>query len=242
MRTRYFKIFLPAVTLLLLAAGCKKEEIMHYEGGGTLYFAQQATRYSFVETPFEQTGVISVEVVVGGPVEDFDRPIPVRINGMGENTTASMYRISSNSMVKAGADRGYVEIEVSNPDMIEGATTDHLLYLMIDENEYFKPGGFIQLFETRVEWSSDIIQPATWNDFALFCCARYSRNCYKAIIEATGLRELYYRTPDPDTGLFYTQYQCRAIGKVFGDWIREYNATHPEPYRHDDGTDVVPLY
>ncbi len=241
MRTRYFKIFLPAVTLLLLAAGCKKEEIMHYEGGGTLYFAQQATRYSFVETPFEQTGVISVEVVVGGPVEDFDRPIPVRINGMGENTTASMYRISSNSMVKAGADRGYVEIEVSNPDMIEGATTDHLLYLMIDENEYFKPGGFIQLFETRVEWSSDIIQPATWNDFLT-----QSWN-YNALAfgeeTASGLG-----VPVRPAGC------CPAAGRLCGSHELGHEHFRPDfraalcfqrsriDYRHDDGTDVVPLY
>ena len=79
-----------------------------------------------------------------------------------------------------------------------------------------------------------------------FFTSKYSSNVYRAIIASTGLTEFWYYDPDPETGYRLDQYEGWVYGKMFGDWIREYNKTHDDVYRHDDGAykgeEIVPIY
>jgi len=79
----------------------------------------------------------------------------------------------------------------------------------------------------------------------VFFTEDYSSNAYRAIIASCGITEFWYFDYGPN-GEMESPYTGYYLGRKFGDWIREYNATHDDVYRHDDGDlagqPVVPMF
>lgn len=240
MRKRYDKwvysslLWLAGVSLLV--TGCKEEEVIYYEGTDALYFQTATQGYSFLLTPDEEEATISLYIQLAGQVSEEERPIALEVvQNEYTNAQAGQYRIES-AVMPAGENHALVKLVMKNPAKIAGAPTTLQLELQLAENKYFVPGGFINYFRTKVYWSTEAIQPRTWSSMRLFFCSTYSSNVMRAIAASCGITELWVFDVDPETGDYSHSYnQAVILGKRFGDWIREYNATHDDVYCHDDG-------
>ncbi|MDR1273449.1 MAG: DUF4843 domain-containing protein [Odoribacteraceae bacterium] len=227
--------------------GCEQEGIMQYEGGAGLFFTAHAQDLSFMAKLNAEKDTMAVYVhLMGNPV-DYDRPISVEVvNDTNTTATPEQYRVLEGAKVLANDTCGWVRVEVKNPDLLNISTKMLSLRIRLVENEYFKIGGFLTYDVIKLTWTMDIVQPQTWNAIQVFCTRTYSSNAYRAVIASTGLLEFWYFYYDPVTGYRMDQYEASVYGKQFSDWIREYNATHDDVYRHDDGpaagTQVIPIY
>lgn len=225
---------------------CQQEEVMYYQGGNAVHFLDTVSNYSFIQNleAVKDTMVIPV-LLVGNPA-DWDRTFKVEVVE-DEYTTATegQYRILS-SEVLAGDTCGYLYVEIMNPEKLDIETKTLNLHLNLLDNDELKAGGWLKYLTMKLTWSSDLVKPYSWRSMYYFICKKYSSNVYRAYIEATGLYEMYYSlTPDPVTGEKWEQNYCYVLGTKFGDWVRNYNATHDDVYRHDDGDyageEIIPI-
>lgn len=235
------------ISMFLLLNGCNKDDIMYYEGGGAVFFTKSIQNFSFMTNMEAEKDTMLVYVhLVGNPV-DYDRPINIEVvNDSNTTATSSQYRILEGAKVAANDTFGNIYIEVYNPDFLDIDGKSLSVRIRIMENEYLKPGGFTDYFATTLRWTTDLVQPETWRAMRFFFTSKYSTNVYRAIIASTGLTEFWYYEPDPVTGYQLDQYEGWVYGKKFAEWIREYNESHDDVYRHDDGEyageEIVPIH
>lgn len=243
MKTKKY-LFLLSLIIIGLSS-CKDSDIMYYEGGSVLHFMKKTQGLSFMTKPnIEKDTMIVRALVVGNPV-NYDRTFAVEVVDTSTTATPEQYRILQ-TIVPANDTCGYLHVEVTNPDFLNIKETTLTLGLIIKDNDAFKAGGWLSYISIVLTWTSDLIQPETWRAMRFFFTSKYSSNVYRAIIASTGLTEFWYYNPDPETGYQLDQYEGWVYGKKFGDWIREYNETHDDVYRHDDGDyegeEIVPIY
>ncbi|MDR1720736.1 MAG: DUF4843 domain-containing protein [Dysgonamonadaceae bacterium] len=218
----------------LAFCGCKEDMIEPYNMRG-LFFTTKTLNASFIMIPDEEKMITSIRVKVMGDTVSYDRPFKVEVvPGDGTTASESQYRIID-AVVPAGEWFGSVRIEVANPAKLTGVPSLLAVTLKIVENENFTPGGFMDFLQVKLTWTADYAKPRTWREMRFFFCSYYSTNVYKAIIESCGITEFDYYQANPETGYQYDQYEGFVLGKKFGDWVRNYNATHDDVYRHDDG-------
>jgi hypothetical protein len=220
---------------------------MYYEGGGGLFFTVKTQGLSFMANMNAEKDTMAVYVhLMGNPV-DYDRPISTEVvNDSSTTATSAQYRILEGAKVAANDTCGWVYVEVKNPDLLDIGTNNLALKIQLVPNEYFKIGGFLTYDVVTLTWTTDVVQPITWRAMRFFFTSVYSSNVYRAIIASTGLLEFWYYEPDPETGYQLDQYEGWVYGKYFGEWIRNYNLTHDDVYRHDDGAnaglEIIPIY
>jgi hypothetical protein len=220
---------------------------MQYEGGGALFFTLKTQGLSFMAKMDAEKDTMSVYVhLMGNPV-DYDRPISVEVVS-DSNTTATpdQYRVLEGARVPANDTCGRIYVEVKNPNLLGIAASNLSLRIRLVGNDYFKIGGFLTYDAINLTWTTDLVQPETWRAMRFFFTSVYSSNVYRAIIASTGLLEFWYYDADPATGYQLDQYEGWVYGKYFGEWIREYNNTHDDVYRHDDGPnagmEIIPIH
>ena len=83
-------------------------------------------------------------------------------------------------------------MRVSNPNLLNLGTPTLTLRLKLIDNNEIQAGGWLDYLTIDLTWSSDVVQPATWNSMRWFTCTQYSSNVFRAYIAATGLLEMYY--------------------------------------------------
>lgn len=243
MKTKKY-LFLLIVALTGFNA-CEKSDIMYYEGGAAIHFMKTEQGLSFITKPDNEKDTMIVRALVVGNPADHDRTFAVEVIDTLTTATPDQYRILQ-AIVPANDTLGYLQIEVTNPDFLNIEETTLTLGLKMKDNDDFKAGGWLSYISTVLTWTVDLIKPETWNNMSRFFCSKYSSNVYRAIIASTGLTEFWLNKADPETGYKIDQNEAYVYGKYFGDWIRNYNATHDDVYRHDDGDyagePVEPIY
>ena len=245
MKKRLYTLISCLASLLLFAA-CEKSDLPYYTGGNVLHFdyPQATAGLTFLNNLEADCDTLKIPVEMTGMPADVSREFKMVIPEDDTITTApeGSWRIVK-SHVDAGAAKGDLWLELKNPEKMGKKT--FVLRLKITDNENFKAGGRLNYLATTITWSSDVVRPQTWSAMRWFFTSQYSSNVYRALIASTGLLEFWYYDPDPETGYQLGQYEGWVYGRKFGDWIRNYNATHDDVYRHDDGDyagqEIVPI-
>ena len=247
------RIILSVFSLLACLAfqSCNEEEIMYYEGGNAVHFLSTSISDSFITDLTQETRTLSIPVQLVGNISEKDLTFSVKVLEDEERTTATtdQYDIIS-CTVPAGETEGRLNIELKNPDMLNIDTKTLKLALALVDNEEVKAGGWRDFLEIDLTWSSDYVQPKTWRAFYFYVCKKFSPAMYRAYIAATGYTECYLslgNTVDPETGAYWSNNKGYAIGKKFGDWIRQWEEENGQKYLHDgdyeySGTPVEPLW
>lgn len=254
MKNIIFKSILLFACILCLPS-CEEEEIMYYEGGSAAHFLSTTQNHSFLLTLEDVDAEMVVPVMLVGNPVDKDLNLSYKIindEESGYTTTAAEghYEIVE-AIIPKGEQRGWIKVRVKNPNKLGIEEKTLTASLELTSNDDVQAGGWLDYLKIKLTWSYDVVKPYSWNSMRYFLCSVYSSNVYRAYIAATGFMEMYYSlTPDPslpDTNEYWwSQERCYVLGKKFGDWVREYNKTHDDVYRHDDGTNagepIEPLY
>ena len=240
---QYFVLF---VIMCVGIYGCSDSDIMHYEGGNALHFMKLRQGLSFMTNMEAEKDTMFIKVLLVGNPVNVEREFAVEVVSDSNTTaTSDQYRIVK-ATVPANDTIGTLAPEVCHPEFLNIEESTLKLKLAVKDNEYFKAGGWLNYITIQLTWTTDLVQPETWNAMRYFFTSKYSSNVYRAIIASTGLTEFWYYDPDPETGYRLDQYEGWVYGKKFADWVREYNRTHDDVYRHDDGAykgeEIVPIY
>src|SRR5690606_27122277 len=113
-------------------------------------------------------------------------------------------------------------------------------HLRLVDSPDFKQGN-TESIDYTFKWTNKVVVPS-WSYFRYFFCATGSTTAYLAIVESTGLTS-FTAADFREIG----QTGGEALGRKFGDYVKQYNLEHPdEPLVHDDGAaageEIVPLY
>ena len=256
-----FYILMVMAGLMATLSGCKKEPLLPYTGGDRVCFQTHAANYSFFEKSVAEypTNSVRLKLYIMGFSKPYDRTVTGAALDDDPNTpeaqrlttaAPSDYRILG-GVIPANSVEGWFDIELINQDKLAIETLR--LNLAITENEHFLP-GLKENYTYRLTWSQRLLQPRTWSRMALRLCATYSSQVYRIYIMLTGLTEMCMTDsdmgPDPENNpsdRVLPTAVSTAYGYLFGNYIRAYNATHPDaPMLHDDGlmagAPIIPIY
>ena len=239
---KYYVLF---ALLVIGVVSCEKSKIMYYEGDNTLHFQRSEQNLSFLVNPQKEKDTMIVKANLGGYTANYERTFSIEVIDSNTTATSEHYHIIK-SVVPANDTVGYIYIEVINPKFTNTGEHTFQLALKLIDDDNFKAGARLEKLRTTLSWTINIAKPDTWRDMAVFCCPYYASNVYEAIIEATGYLQFYYYQADSETGIRHSMQEGYVLGRKFGEWVRNYNATHDEPLRYSDGDHegeiVVPKY
>ncbi|MGI0107026.1 DUF4843 domain-containing protein [Salinimicrobium sp. WS361] len=229
--------FLIVMVLGFFGVSCERDEIGAFEAEPAVNFVNDSIQYSFVQNPSNEY-LLEVPVNILGNSSAVDRYFDVQIID-DSLTTANpeLYEIIE-AKVPAGAFSGNLIIKLKKSPVLDDTSVS--LHVTLVESDDFST-GILEASSTKIIWSNKIIIPA-WTYFRYFFTSYPSTKAYRIFIEVTGMTTFSindYR----DLGATGAQ----ALGKAYGDYIRAYNAEHPDaPLVHDDGPNegepIIPVY
>lgn len=222
----------------LIFSGCEQNEIMSYqEDYSAVNFTSDSTTYSFLEnTDDEYIQKIPVRIVGDSAAQD--RPFKVEvINDSLTTAEPDDYEIMD-GIIEAGKFEDTLSVRLFNSEKLSEEKVS--LHLRIVNSEDFKPGA-VEDNTYLLTWTDRIVVP-DWTWYRFFFCTNSSTTAYRVFVESTGRTSF---TSDDYRGL--GQYAAIALGRQFGDYIKQYNEDHPEnPLIHEDGPAegelIEPLY
>ena len=233
----------------VVLGGCTEDALKAYSGGDAVCFWVRERNHSLYGATVEMLPVdtISVRITIMGYPRPYDRTVTgAAVEGVNTTAAPGEYRILG-GLIPANATDGWFQVEVKNMDKLQ--TEQLSLNVVLTENEYFIPG----LKENRnmaLTWTCKLVQPQTWATMSSYICATYSTLVYRLIIQITGRTEIWYSAtsgsnPNDPEGGWVSLVQVQLWGLEFGNYVRTYNAEHPDaPLLHDDGvaagTPVIP--
>lgn len=217
---------------------CKKSDVLSFQAQSAVNFTGTSSEYSFL----------------GNATGEYIEEIPVRIIGEASSkeryfsaevvrdtvTTAAdnLYEIIG-GVVPADSYTGVLRVKVKNDPSLR--TQKVAVKVRIISAGDFVAGN-TETSTFIVRWSEQIVVPA-WTYFRYFFTSVASTKAYQLIVQTTGLKTLtateYQRVVTPAG--------AEALGRVFGDYVKQWNLDHPNDILlHDDGTKagqpIVPLY
>jgi hypothetical protein len=90
--------------------------------------------------------------------------------------------------------------------------------------------GTVEANQFVLKWTDQVIVPA-WTFYRFFFTSQPSTAAYRAIVESTGITQFTIQDY-----LAVGPAGAEALGRVFGDYVKEHNLQNPDnPLRHDDG-------
>lgn len=240
--------FITVCTVILLFAGCKKEEVKYFDGGDAVNFWDHVWRQSLFGATTDELpqDTMFLKIALSGRTANRDRVVTATaVEDLAgtpaekklTTATQDQYQIIG-GIIPADSLNGILKVVIKNPQIL-ATIPDLRLRIKLTPNADFVTGlsenNFIDL-----AWSRELLQPATWRAMRFFFCATYSTTVYKIIIQATGLKEFYYYE-----GLV-TQEEGWVLGKKFGERVRQLSSLQGSPLLHEDGpavgTAIVPIY
>ena len=242
-------VIIMAVLGAIALGGCKEEPLQPYTAGEAICFYTHSFNLSFYGLTVEEQSseIVKMGIHIMGFTKPYDRAVTGAVIEKGTTATPDEYRILG-GMIPANTATGIFEVELMNRDKL--ATDELILNVALTENEHFVP-GLKENYTFRLLWSQKLVEPDSWDRMRSYFCAVYSSQCYKAIILATGRKQFYNNRngPDPDDPEHrqLTSEAMYTYAVMFGNYIRQYNAEHPDaPMLHDDGpgmgSPIVPIY
>lgn len=213
---------------LWVLQGCDQQNVASFgeERVSGVNFATDSTSYSFLGNP-EPNVIEEVPVQILGSDSEEDRTFEVEVIE-GSLTTAESedYELLEGT-VEAGSIIGTLPVELFNSEKLDESEIS--LHLRIADGGDFQRGAK-EAGETVIYWTNKVIVP-DWSYYQYFFCSYPSSEAYRAIVESTGVERF-----DQSDYLEVGQDGGQALGRKFGDYVREYNEQNPDnPMTHDDG-------
>ncbi len=235
---KYFGYILTMSVSAWLLSSCERSELPKYSAENAVNFTSAQVEYSFL----------------GNASGEYIQAIPVKIMGDTANhlrtftaevvrdtlTTApdNLYEIIGGE-VPAGSFTGTLKVKVKNDAFLKKNRV--AVKLKLGRTADFVPGN-IESSICRLQWSELVVIPTPWTYYGAFFCSKPSTLVYQLIVQTTGMKTFTsaeYRVLTP-TG-------AEAIGRVFGDYVKQWNKDHPDNIlKHDDGVlagqPIVPMF
>lgn len=169
-----------------------------------------------------------------GNLSATDRAFTLDIIADSTTAPANLYEILETKLPANSTD-GILKIKVKNSTILDEASVK--LRVRINGGAAFVTGNE-EYAEYTLEWTNQVIAPASWTYFGAIFCVKKSVNVYKLIVEVTGMSVFgaaEYRA--------LTVAGAEAIGYMFGNYVKQWNLDHPDdPKLHNDGTEIDPVY
>lgn len=223
--------------VMILPAGCKKEELTAFKASGAVNFSAKTTEYTFLGNPSNEY-IQEVAVRIIGDTVDYDRHFQVEVVN-DTNTTAQPADYSIvDGLVKAGSYTGVLKVKLFNSAKL--ATSQISLKVKL-VNGGDMAAGNTEASTSIIKWSNKVVIP-TWTYYRVYFVTVPSTLAYRLIVQTTGLTTI--------TAAQYSAMQASgatALGTKFGDYVKQWNLDHPnDKLKHDDGTqagqEIAPLY
>lgn len=236
--------YLPFVgSAFVLLMGCEKSEPSAFHAEPAVVFDYinvegQVNRFSFLGTT-DEVGEVKIPVIINGFPSEQNRSFEVEVvTDTITDAASSDYQILP-GVIQAGKVRDTLVVQLFKKAELDSITKH--LYLRVAANENFVAGVREKQY-MQIQWSNRAIMPTWGTYFRTFFSAAGSTQAYRIFVETTGLTNFTaaeYR--------IYQQAGAEVLGKEFGDYIRNWNAQHPnDPLVHDDGAQIgqpiVPRY
>ena len=232
---------------------CKEQDVELYENNPGVYFPIQDEDliyyYSFFSDPSIQLGgkdTIYLDVNVSGLISDKDRNFLAEvIEGDNTNGLTDQYKILP-GIVKANEITGKLPIEITRTDDLSDKS--RTIEIKLKPNEEF-PFMDLAIKNYVLSYTSLITKPNSWDSFEVYFFGKYSRKWYSFIAETLGVAEFIQHKKDWwDWYLSESVSSAKSAGAdaimtayetKMRITLRDYNNSHAEPFKHDDGEPVV---
>ncbi|MFY0715336.1 DUF4843 domain-containing protein [Seonamhaeicola sp. NFXS20] len=220
----------------LLIVSCDKDEINEFQAESAINFVNDSIQYSFITEPADEY-ILEVPVAIIGDTVSYDRTFTAKIID-DELTTAptELYELLEGT-VPAGSFTGSLSVKLKKDPILE--TSSVAIHIGIEPSSDFIEGNY-DTNSVKLIWTNKIVIPA-WTYFRYFFTRYSSTAAYRAFIASTGMVSFTlndYRALGP-TG-------AQAMGKAFGDYVRQYEIDNGTPLLHDDGDhageEIIPIY
>lgn len=208
--------------------GCEQEKTLQYENNPAINFGSGSGIFSFIATPDLADTVLTVDLNIMGFAAEIDRQVNVVV--LKDSTTAVDYEVLTPTIIEKGKYTGKVKVKVKNTPLLK--EKEVRLWLLLNDSDDFIVGTSGMDYAV-LRWSNRLIQPANWR-WLRYYFGTYSTCFYEFIIEVTGRTEFPYNHPDaslPPMGVD----EVKAWAGMVKEALDEYNATHDEVMKHDDG-------
>ncbi|MDN3667574.1 DUF4843 domain-containing protein [Algibacter miyuki] len=221
---------------LVLVMSCEKDEIDNFSAAPAINFVNDSIQYSFIQEVSNEY-ILEVPVAIIGNTADYDRYFNVEVLD-DELTTATtdLYEIIEGK-VPAGEFTGNLLVKLKKSPILDDTSVSIHIASMTSDDFVI---GNTESNTTKLIWTNKIVIPA-WRYFGFFFTRYSSSAAYRVFLATTGLTDFSitdYRAVGP-TG-------AQALGKAFGDYIRQYEIDNGTPLLHDDGDHagevIVPIY
>ncbi len=235
--------FLAYMSFSMLFFGCKKSEPTAFDEKAAITFnyfqvSDSKQMFSFLGKS-GAVGTVKIPVIINGFPEDRDRRFEVEVvTDTITDAKPSDYQIET-GIVHAGNVKDTLILKVNKTTELDDKVLN--LYLRVKSNDEFNR-GIAERQYYQVAWSNQAIMPTWGTYFRTFFSTAGSTMAYRIFVETTGLTNFTateYR--------LFGQAGAEVLGRKFGDYIRAWNAAHPEDrLLHDDGASkglaIVPKY
>lgn len=222
-------IYLGIIAILSFSlSGCEEEKTLQYVNNPAINFSGGTTIFSFIATPDLADTILTTDLNIMGFAADVDRQVNVEV--LKDSTTAVDYELLTPTIIGKGKYTGKVKIRVKNTPLLK--EKEVRLWLVLKKSDDFIVGNSGSDYAI-LKWSNRLIQPANWR-WLRYYFGTYSTLFYEFIIEVTGRTEFPYNHPDtslPPMGVD----EVKAWAGMVKEALDEYNATHDDVMRHDDG-------
>ena len=242
-------LFIAAVSALLLAGSCKKNELSYFDDS---YVAlniwlkagnavADSVTYNFAYTVLKRDSIMFSARLAGMPA-DYDRTF--RLKAVEGDVDKVQFE-TQDYVLKAGEYEGSFPIFINKPDgYSEFQNVSGHIVFELEENEYFKPGA-VETNRLHIVFKNFLAKPDDW-DSAMYpymplsrYFGTYSDVKYAFIIQATGYSNFsVYYTMSSDPGLpdnVITSTVADRLKQKCKLALAEYNEQHSEPLTDEFG-------
>lgn len=218
--------------------------------------------YSFLDAGTSDKGSIiyNIPVMLIGNISSYSRSINYIINSKTSTAPKESYEILE-AVIPANEYTGYIRIKLYNTEELE-KTTYILTLLLTCSNEL--SAGPKEYITSQLSWNNQIPSPpntgytrtynmiiAGENNFLSTSSNSYSNKALRVIVDALGWTNWddtsahsgLYNTDGykylPKYSFIYNDNSYQAYSAKVGEYIRKYNAEHPnDPLVHDGGKNI----
>lgn len=237
MKVEKIKLIVSVLAILILT-GCKKEEIIFFNGNASANFWDHEYGHSFfgVDEHVISADTLVFKIAIVGPIANYERkvmaaavPDPKGTDSVNRFTTATpdQYEILGGT-IPADSLYGNFKVVVKNSTYLSTPKTELRLKIRMIETKDMKV-GLVENNYINIKWSREVLRPVTWRAMRFFFCSTYSTAVYRLVIQTTGLKQFYYYE-----GIVSVD-EAYVLGRKFGDLVRKLSAEQGSPILHDDG-------
>lgn len=228
-------LWLGAVGLL---TSCEQKGIEIYEDKPGVSFEATQTSYSFMDHPGIDQDTLKLTVLLSGLSRDYDRVVKVDVLRDTTTTASEESYELLNGVIRQDEYKGVIPIVLKYTADLDTAIRK-LTVTLLETEDFQEIGLGVTTFQ--ILFSARVIKPDNWDPWLYRYFGNYSDSWYRFILEVTNMTSIpcwgtNMETQNPDPEIYWmTPRQATALKNKVKLALIEYNSTHDEPLRHEDG-------